>query len=899
MPHAAFRPFVLLLLLGLCSFAALRAQSIAWDPDEGELPVGMTAGLSLVFKDCEPKSPPKIPPTPGLTLEYRGTSQQTTMVNFSVSRSIVYSYAARLEGNRAVTIPAFEIETNQGRLKVPAARFTPGEARVGAQQVPVAKIASSRLIPAAPTVWAGEVFGLTYQLSVNLDHRAELASNPDWTPAPVVAEDLGKGQRLPARGAQDTQAHVAYRTRGYIKDAGTHQLNPVTQLLNVQTSTGMSLFGLVPQMEQLAITSDRPRITVRPLPAPAPADFSGAVGQFKLESKIVPEKATVGDPITWTLTLSGTGNWPEIGGLPAREVSKAFQVIQPQSKRAMAEGQLFTGTLTEDVVLMPTQPGTYTLGELRFVVFDPQTGSYQTLTTPKTTLTIGAAPASAFPSLSADPQATAPATPAAANATGSGTPAPAGSAAAPASRPPAEPAAIPGDLLPTQAPSAAPLSPRTWFALLLSPGLLLLSLWLVLAYRRARRLDPQAPRRAAHLRLQSTLQQLTRLARLDAAAGTPPASDPASATARHRLLAAWQTDTAQLWQLGAAAPNPTDLLRAPPIPGSLAARSTLAPSPMAEATAQLWREADHTLYGASTPLPADWIDRALQSWEQTRPGSFSWFTLFRPRHCLPWLFSALLLLCADPLTASAQAATAPARQDSSAARSPEALYRQGDFSAAQQAWVTHLRDHPLDWSTRTNLGLTLLQKGEPGAAVAHLAVAWVQQPRHPEVQRAFQLALARVDTAPAVLGPLQQPGPLNSLVRLASPREWQLILVAAATLLAGALATLLLAGFGIGQRRLSLLVSTALLLSALGLGASATVALRAYGDAADERAVLVWSNSQLRSIPTEADTTQETTALPAGSLALVDRSFLGWLRVAFPSGQTGWVRREDVVALWR
>ena len=62
-------------------------------------------------------------------------------------------------------------------------------------------------------------------------------------------------------------------------------------------------------------------------------------------------RAAVGEPVTWTLELTGTGNWPDLGGLPARTVSQDFQVVQPKAKRVNAEGKLFDATLTEDVVL--------------------------------------------------------------------------------------------------------------------------------------------------------------------------------------------------------------------------------------------------------------------------------------------------------------------------------------------------------------------------------------------------------------------------------------------------------------------------------------------------------------------------------------------------------------------
>jgi SH3-like domain-containing protein len=68
---------------------------------------------------------------------------------------------------------------------------------------------------------------------------------------------------------------------------------------------------------------------------------------------------------------------------------------------------------------------------------------------------------------------------------------------------------------------------------------------------------------------------------------------------------------------------------------------------------------------------------------------------------------------------------------------------------------------------------------------------------------------------------------------------------------------------------------------------------------ADRRAVIAWRAGTLRSIPTEADTTQKTTPLAAGTLAVVDTPLLSWVRLRFENGQTGWIRREEVIPLWR
>ena len=80
------------------------------------------------------------------------------------------------------------------------------------------------------------------------------------------------------------------------------------------------------------------------------------------------------------------------------------------------------------------------------------------------------------------------------------------------------------------------------------------------------------------------------------------------------------------------------------------------------------------------------------------------------------------------------------------------------------------------------------------------------------------------------------------------------------------------------------------------------LAQQVVGDAAqivsDARAVIATRAGTLRSIPTEAETSQKTSTLAAGNIAVADRAFLGWTHLTFENGQTGWVRKEEVVPLW-
>jgi len=601
-----------------------------------------------------------------------------------------------------------------------------------------------------------------------------------------------------------------------------------------------------PRIVERNVASNSPTLTIKPLP-PAPANFSGAVGQFKFAAKVVPATVAVGEPVTWTLTLTGTGNWPDIAGLPAREVSEDFQVVPSKPKRELKNGSLFDATLSEDAVLVPGKPGSYTLPPVRFTYFDPKTGSYQTLTTGSFNLTVTPAPENKS-SPPAESFAAAAATP------GLKLPGP-----------PAAPAAIPRDPLAGAANAPVPWSRRTLTAAVTAPFALLLVFWLGLALRRARATDPRRAQREAYARLAGTLAQLR---------------SAIETSARTRLLLAWQHDAAVLAQLRHAAPA-ADALND-------------------QAWQQLWRESEHALYAADHALPGDWVARAATALAARPAPGFSPASLLLPRNLLPFAVAAALLflglnfprLAADETSNLSPPASHPGAGDASAA------YRSGDFAAAEAGWRDALALTPTDWIARHNLGLALAQENRWPEAAAQWSAAFVQHPTDDTLRWNLAVGYEHAGYTASDLAVFATPGPLQMLARLASPAEWQRLLAAAAVLAAAALALLLARGYGLVRPWANFAALFALVL-ALPTAAAAGAGLHAYGLAADARAALVWRNATLRSIPTEADTTQNTTPLSAGNLAIADKTFLGWSRLVFDNGQTGWVRTDDLVGLWK
>ena len=901
-----------LVFLALLARAPALAQRVYWEPGSGSLAFEQASQLQLVFENCAPQGTPQLPAVDGLELEYAGSGSSFAMENMRVTRKALLTFVARPTKRPQVTIPAFDVETDKGQAHVAAATFAIGSATVGQSAIPLETAAQARLTPADGAFWAGEVFPVTYTLDLARRFRPRPPGPINWVPAPLTVEDWSEPEQFENTAGGEPRVGLIYRTRGYVATPGTYTIPAAAQdvVLVVDSNGGMFTFPFSnPQMVQHTVTSNRPALTIKPLPDGAPADFGGAVGQFTFTSKVVPTTVAVGEPVTWTIQLAGSGNWPDIHGLPAREVSRDFKVLRPQAKRTPAEGRLFDGTLTEDAVLIPTQPGRYTLAPVSYTYFDPRSGDYQTIRTAPVTVTVNPLTASS----SAGPSLVAPVKPADQNAI------PPAATAAPLRlpAPPAAPAAIPRETLAGAGVAPVPLAILTLSLWVLGAVAWLAPAWLILAALRARRTDPLRVRREARARLGQTLAFVR---------------GATTRAARGQALHAWQKDAALLLGIRHAAPTTASLAEL--ARGPSPAPSTPTPEPRIPNLASwtsLWSEADRVLFGPDDALPANWPGRAASALDATRVAPWQVSSLFKPQNLLPWLAgpagvrpsaaapgktgraaaggaagAALLLLALGGLLHPAAALAAdgaepppPPRANSGIYANAAGAYDAGDFAAAADAWRAAIERRPTDWVARHNLALALAQQDHWPEAAAQWTSAFLLHPRNESVRWHLALGYQRAGYTPPGLGEFAQASGPYLLAWQASPAEWQRLLVAAGAMLAASVLLLLLrayrrtagrwlkaAGFGAGA-------------AALLLMAVAVTSLVLYGQAADARAAIVWHQVLLRSIPTEADTQQKTSSLPAGSLALVNRTYWGWVQLAFPNGQTGWVRQEDIVRLYR
>ncbi len=143
-----------------------------------------------------------------------------------------------------------------------------------------------------------------------------------------------------------------------------------------------------PHERQLKVSSNSASIEIKPLPEPRPAGFNGAVGTFKIDSRLVGNNFKTNDPATLIYTITGTGNVKYLHE-PAVDFPAEFEQYTPKAEaKAAVSGNNVTGTMTIDYTFVPESVGKFTIPAGKFVYFNPDSREYVTLSIEAHTLSV-------------------------------------------------------------------------------------------------------------------------------------------------------------------------------------------------------------------------------------------------------------------------------------------------------------------------------------------------------------------------------------------------------------------------------------------------------------------------------------------------------------------------------
>ena len=346
----------------------------------------------------------------------QGSSVQ--IVNGSMTKSVSYTYTFVLLPQAAgnVTIGAAEVKVDGSSYRtrpLPIEIVNEGEGSRAQQQQGGSNRADDtqadaqsrigkddillRAVVSRSSVYKNEPLHVAFKLYtrvpyVNIVPESAPSFNGFWS------QDLSDPNS--ARVGRETYAGKVYETRVlydyllYPQQVGSLTIDPVDMTVVAQVVVqsrhadpffggGREVFN-VPRKVQ----SQRATVQVKALPAGAPASFSGAVGNFTMDTQFPSERIAANSGATVTVKISGTGNltFVQAPKLPLPTSFEQYNVKTTESINTSASG--ISGCRQFEYPFIARAEGAYDLEPIEFTYFDPQRVQYVTLKSKPLTLEI-------------------------------------------------------------------------------------------------------------------------------------------------------------------------------------------------------------------------------------------------------------------------------------------------------------------------------------------------------------------------------------------------------------------------------------------------------------------------------------------------------------------------------
>ena len=395
MKPIAFVGRTLLLLLALLLPLSLGAQTI-----RVEVPQTVVQGtpfqLSYTYSGSEDFERVTEPKAAGLQVLYGPARQQMSSYqningrsSSTSSVSLTFTLLAEHTGN--ISIPAVTVILGGKRVTVhgatvrvlPPDKNAPSARSQGAATTSDSGTYFFRALPSATVVYEKQAFPIRYKLYATTEFEINSYEAPQYDGflSEKQADDGRRQLQL------ETYQGRNYRTVDILSEvlfaqrSGTLTIPPSKIGLRVPIAQADDdpFFGSS-MMGDREVRSAPVTIQVRPLPTEGkPADFSGAVGSFRMRAELLSKTPKTNESLTIRLTLEGTGNLKQVTS-PTISVPQDFEVYDPKEtyEEKISATEVYGKKIIEYFAI-PRHTGAVTIPSLTFSYFDPHLGRYETL----------------------------------------------------------------------------------------------------------------------------------------------------------------------------------------------------------------------------------------------------------------------------------------------------------------------------------------------------------------------------------------------------------------------------------------------------------------------------------------------------------------------------------------
>ncbi|MDX1953599.1 MAG: BatD family protein [Verrucomicrobiota bacterium] len=365
-----------LLIAFLTQLPLNAAAGVSATLDRHNITLGEKATLSLRYDNLQPQSAPAFPPQPGLKVEYMGAGRQMSVVNGVQSQAVILSYSVTPGRTGVFNIPALKIPVDGKLYDTPSLKLS-----VLPEDELANQYAFLRLIVGKTNAFVGEVIPLEIQMYYI---NAQDLQRPQIKGDGFTLGSLVEGARARTEVQGQIYNVITFKSWATAAKAGALNLSSeaaaVVRVSQARKSTGdpFDLFGPQFQLRPLQLHSLNIPVQVQPLPQQqVPSSFTGAVGNFSMTVNPSVTNTAVGDPITLSIEIKGSGalhaiQLPELRW-PGFQLYPSTSTIQPEDDLGIS------GSKTFEQIIIPEDSTIVSIPSLEFSYFNPETRQYRTL----------------------------------------------------------------------------------------------------------------------------------------------------------------------------------------------------------------------------------------------------------------------------------------------------------------------------------------------------------------------------------------------------------------------------------------------------------------------------------------------------------------------------------------
>ena len=317
-----------------------------------------------------------------------GPNQQTSMqwINGEVTNTRILSWTLSPKRVGKLIIPSFTINFKNKKTKTNAIK-------INVEKATVDKSSLNAFLTAEidkENAYIGEQVTLTYKLYKNIELSLEPFEIPEfsgfWT------EELFRPNQLKFKNVNINgvryQVSTLYRAALFPITGSHYDIDPLKVKIKLQKRRKRQsrdpffdpfFDSFFTETETKILRSPNREINIKQFPNPIPDGFTGAVGNFEINTSIDIDSVFVNEAVTFKISISGTGNLG-LFTLPKIIFSDQIDQFPPTEKfeKNVFRNEL-SGKITWEYILVPRVSGKISIPPVRIAYFNTDLNKWKIL----------------------------------------------------------------------------------------------------------------------------------------------------------------------------------------------------------------------------------------------------------------------------------------------------------------------------------------------------------------------------------------------------------------------------------------------------------------------------------------------------------------------------------------